>query len=73
MSRLWALADLKAANRRLQNAIRFGNALVLSQMFEPRVGSESLNESPFLGGIFKYAPVVRAVSTALAGVSYKRV
>ena len=63
---LWSIADLKLTYSLLRKPIGFGHALMQAQLFEPGVREKGLNEAAVVGRIFENAPIVSAVSAALA-------
>src|SRR5271165_5633304 len=48
----------------LQDTVRIRHTFVLTEMGEPGIQQESLQESPVLGSILEYAPLVRSVAAA---------
>src|SRR6202030_513490 len=69
---LWPIADLKTTYSLFRHPIGLGDAPMQPQMFEPGVREEGLNEATVVGGVLENAPVVSAVSAALAGVLSER-
>jgi hypothetical protein len=55
----------QSVNLVLELPVRFGYALVLTPMLEPRIDQECLDEAPGLGSAFEQPPGVSAVSAAL--------
>src|SRR5262245_19405638 len=53
-----------ATDRILQDAIGIGDALVLTEMSEPGIQEERLEESPLLSSILEYAPLIRSIAAA---------
>jgi hypothetical protein len=64
MGRFRPVTQLEISDGRFLQLVCHRNTLVLSQMFEPGVRSEGLNEAALYRKILEYAPVVRAVSAA---------
>jgi hypothetical protein len=72
MRRLRFAADLKSAHGVLKHAMCIRCPLMLSQMLEPRIGQEGLDEAPWSAGILEHAPIARTVTPALTPVSFFR-
>ena len=48
----------------MQDAVGIGDAFVLTEVGEPGIQEERLEESPLLSNILEYAPLIRSIAVA---------
>jgi len=63
---------LKSMNFVLQQTVRVGDSLVLTQMFQPRIDHERFQHAPLFGRVLEDGPIIGTVAPPLLGQSFKR-
>src|SRR5690349_21671510 len=72
MRDLGLATQVKSMNFVLEQTVRVGDALVLSQVFQPRIDNERFQQAAFLGRVLEDAPVICTIAPPLLSQSFKR-